>query len=155
MDDKPQPLNLPSYFLADLPPRPNPTAGLITEACQTLKRNRERYLEGRCTEGTLRLLEGLAADWLSRDFPFRRMALEAGPEVTGFTTPVLSAGLDQFFKLLTVENLESLLWQELGHPQRLDSFFPNERGWGSHRAAVAQGPQLLAHVRPATCPFRS
>ncbi len=44
MDDKPQPLNLPSYFLADLPPEAELTAGLITEACQTLKRNRERSL---------------------------------------------------------------------------------------------------------------
>jgi hypothetical protein len=152
MDTKAQPVNLPNYFLADLPPEAELTAGLITEACQTLKRNRERYLEGRSTEGTLRLLEGVAAEWLSPDFPFRRMVMEAGPEITGFTMPVLSAGLDQFFKLLTVENLESLLWQELGHPQRLDNFFPNERGWGSQRVALAQGPQLLAHVAPGTLP---
>jgi hypothetical protein len=153
MNDKPQPVNLPNYFLADLPPEAELSAGLVTEACQTLKRNRERYLEGRPTEGTLRLLEGLAADWLTPDFPFRRITLEAGPEITGFTTPVLSAGLDQFFKLLTVENLESLLWQELGHPQRLDNFFPNERGWGGNFVALAQGPQLLAHVAPGNLPI--
>jgi hypothetical protein len=153
MDDKAQPVNLPNYFLADLPPEAELSAGLITEACQTLKRNRERYLEGRSTEGTLRLLAGVAADWLTPDFPFRRMAMEAGPEITGFTTPVLSAGLDQFFQLLTVENLESLLWQELGHPQRLDNFFPNERGWGGNYVALAQGPQLLGHVAPGNLPI--
>jgi hypothetical protein len=153
MRDNSQRLNLPDYFLADLPPEAELSAGLITEACQTLKRNRERYLEGRSTESTLRLLESLAADWLSPDFPFRGMTLEAGPEITGFTSPVLTAGLDHFFKLLTVENLESLLWQELGHPQRLDQFHPNERGWGSHFTALAQGPQLLAHVAPGNLPI--
>jgi hypothetical protein len=145
-------VNLPNYFLADLPPEAELTAGLITEACQTLKRNRERYLESRSTESMLRLLEGLATDWLSSEFPFRRMTLEAAPEITGFTSPVLSAGLDHFFKLLTAENLESLLWQDLGHPQRLDNFFPNDRGWGGQYTALAQGPQLLAHVAPGNLP---
>ncbi len=153
MEDKPQLVNLPNYFLADLPPEAELTGGLITEACQTLRRNRERYLEGRSTEGTLRLLESLGKDWLSPDYPFRRLAMEAGPEVTGFSTPVLAAGLDQFFELLTVENLESFLWQELGHPQRLDSFFPNDRGWGGSRTGMALGPQLLAHVAPGNLPI--
>ena len=49
-DSNPQPSNLPNYFLADLPPEAELTPGLITEACQTLKRNRERYLEWRSTE---------------------------------------------------------------------------------------------------------
>jgi hypothetical protein len=153
MADKPQPVNLPNYFLADLPPEAELSAGLITDACQTLKRNRERYLEGRSTDDAVRLLESLAKEWLSPDFPFRRMVMEANPEVTGFTTPVLLTGLDQFFEVLTVENLESLLWQELGHPQRLDNFFPNERGFGSQRAAMAQGPQLLAHIGPGNLPI--
>jgi hypothetical protein len=153
MEAKAQLANLPNYFLADLPPEAELTAGLITEACQTLKRNRERYLEGRSTEGTLRLLESLGKDWLSPDYPFRRMALEAGPEVTGFSAPVLAAGLDQFFELLTVENFESFLWQEIGHPQRLDNFFPNDRGWGGSRAGMALGPQLLALVAPGNLPI--
>jgi hypothetical protein len=153
MDDKPQPLNLPNYFLADLPPGAELTAGLITEACQTLKRNRERYLEGRSTEGILRLLDGLAAEWLLPEFPFRKRVMEAGPEITGFSTPVLSAGLDHFFKGLTVDNVESLLRQDLGHPQRLDQFFSDDRGLEGKRAAMAQGPKLLAHVAPGNLPI--
>jgi hypothetical protein len=145
--------SLPNYFLADLPPEAELTPDLISEACQTLKRNRERYLEERSTEGAMRLLEIVATDWLSPDSPFRQRTMEAGPEITGFTTPVLFDGLDHFFKLLTVQNLESLLWQELGHPQRLDTFFPNERGWGSQYAALAQGPALLAHVAPGNLPI--
>ena len=80
------------------------------------------------------------------------MTLEAGPEIIGFTSQVLAAGLDDFFKLLTVENLENLLWQELGHTERLDNFHANERGWGSQFSALAQGPQLLAHIAPGSLP---
>lgn len=72
------PLNLPNYFLADLPPEAALTPGLITEACQTLKRNRARYLEGRTTESLIQCLDGIGRDWLEADYPFRGHALEAG-----------------------------------------------------------------------------
>jgi hypothetical protein len=34
-------MNLPNYFLADLPPEAALSPTMIAEACQTLKRNRE------------------------------------------------------------------------------------------------------------------
>ena len=43
-------MNLPNYFLADLPPEATLSPAMITEACQTLKRNRERYLASRSTQ---------------------------------------------------------------------------------------------------------
>jgi hypothetical protein len=150
-------MNLPSYFLADLPSEAELTPGLITEACQTLKRNGQQFLEGRTTESIIRLLDRLGRDWLSADFPFRQKLLQASPAATGFSAEVLAAGLDQFFQQLTAENLESLLRQELGHAQRLDDFFPNEgrrplraHGHGA-RAAIAgafrsrQHPRARAH----------
>ncbi len=145
-------MNLPNYFLADLPKDAEMTPGLITEACQTLKRNRARYLADRPTESVVRLLDDLAADWLSPDFPFRKEALERGPEVTGFSRPVLERGLDAFFKQLTAENLEALLRQELGHARRLDNFFAEEHEPGRNRAAYARGPQLLAQITPGNIP---
>jgi hypothetical protein len=148
--DAASPSSLPNYFLADLPPEAELTAGLITEACQTLKRNRQRYLEGRSTDGLIGLLDGLARDWQSADYRFRRMALENGPAATGFSAPVLANGLDAFFKELTAANLERLLRQELGHPRRLDNFYPGEDDSG--RAALARGPELLAHVAPGNLP---
>jgi len=145
-------MNLPNYFLADLPAEAELTAGLITEACQTLKRNRERYLESRTTESIIRLLDGLACEWLSADFPFRLEVLESGPAATGFSGAVLAAGLDQFFKQLTSENLEALLRQELGHPHRLDGFHPDEHQAGAKRTALARGPLLLAQIAPGNIP---
>jgi hypothetical protein len=145
-------MNLPNYFLADLPAEAELTAGLITEACQTLRRNRERYLEGRTTESMIGLLDELAAGWLSAESAFRREALQAGPAATGFSGPVLAAGLDQFFKQLTAENLEALLRQELGHPHRLDGFHPDEHHAGGKRSALARGPELLAQIAPGNVP---
>ena len=145
-------LNLPSYFLADLPPDAALTPGLITEACQTLKRNRRRYLESRTTGSLLQCLDALGRDWLESDYPFRRHVLEGGPEAMGFSAAVLAAGLDSFFQQLTAENLEGLLRQELGHPRRLDDFFPGDHERNGNRVALARGPQLLAHIAPGNIP---
>lgn len=142
-------MNPPNYFLVDLPAEAELAPGLITEACQTLKRNRARYLETRSTESMIRLLDRLAKEWLSDSFSFRREALDAGPERTGFSREVLSAGLDQFFQQLTEENLEGFLRQELGHPHRLDGFHADDH----KRSAIALGPNLLAHIVPGNIPI--
>jgi hypothetical protein len=145
-------MNLPSYFLADLPSEAELTPALITEACQTLKRNGQKFLEERSTESIIRLLERLGLEWQSNDFHFRQMALEAGPAATGFSAEVLAAGLDQFFRQWTKENLEALLRQELGHAQRLDDFFHKEDEGHAARRAMALGPRLLAHLAPGNIP---
>jgi hypothetical protein len=145
-------MDLPSYFLADLPSEAELTAGLITEACQTLKRNGQQFLEGRTTESILRVLDRLARDWQSADFPFRQMTLRAGPAATGFSAEVLAAGLDAFFQQWTMDNLESLLRQDLGHAQRLDDFFHNEGEGHSVCKAMAIGPRLLANIAPGNIP---
>jgi hypothetical protein len=145
-------MELPNYFLADLPAEAELTAGLITEACQTLKRNRRRYLETRSADQIIHILDTLGQEWLSADFPFRQRVMEEGPAATGFSQPILAAGLDSFFNQLTSENLEALLRQELGHPQRLDTFQPDERGVTGKRTALARGPTLLAHIAPGNIP---
>ena len=91
-------MNLPNYFLADLPPEAALTPVMIAEACQTLKRNREQYLAGRSTHSLIGLLSETAENWLQPDFPFRRLALEKGPAATGFSRATLANGLDIFFK---------------------------------------------------------
>jgi hypothetical protein len=145
-------MNLPSYFLADLPPEADLTPTLVTEACQTLKRNRQQYLEGRTTESIIRVLDRLGRDWRSADFPFRQKVLQNGPAETGFSAEVLAAGLDNFFRLWTTENMEALLRQELGHERRLEDFVPDEHEGYTARSSMALGPQLLAHFAPGNIP---
>ena len=145
-------MNLPNYFMADLPAEATLSAMMITEACQTLKRNREHYLQARSMANVIRLLSEISENWLRPDYPFRKLALEQGPSATGFSTPVLAAGLNAFFSQLTSENLQALLIQELGHAQRLDILSATTGEQKSKRAAVANGPELLAHIAAGNIP---
>jgi hypothetical protein len=143
-------MNLPNYFLADLPPEASLLPAMITEACQTLKRNRERYLAHRTTHQLVQILVEVAQGWLQTDNRFRKLALESGPLATGFSQATLAKGLDNFFRQFTPENILELLEQELGHARRLDKFVAT--GTKSHRAAVAVGPEILVHIAAGNIP---
>jgi hypothetical protein len=145
-------MNLPNYFLADLPANAPLTPTLIEEACQTLKQNRARYLESRSTQSVIELLSQLATSWLEPGYPFRQLALHQGPATTGFSRATLASGLDSFFRQLTPENFEALLEQDLGHAQRLDQFAAAGTECGYRRAAIALAPELVAHIAAGNLP---
>ncbi len=145
-------MNLPNYFLADLPPEAALTPSMMGEACQTLKRNREEYLAGRSTQSLVKVLSETADNWLQRNFPFRRMALEEGPAATGFSHQTLADGLDLFFAQLTRENFQALLLQELSHTHRLDSMVAGSSEQKGQQAAMASGPQMLFHLAAGNVP---
>ena len=145
-------MNLPNYFLADLPPEASLTPAMITEACQTLKRNRELYLAHRSTQSLIEVLTRLAKEWLDPDFPFRKLALDAAPNATGFSRATLTTGLDDFFKQLTAEAFEELLVLDLGHTKRLDHFTATAQEQRLSRASIAIGPGLLIHIAAGNLP---
>lgn len=142
-------MNLPNYFIADLPPEHAVTPTLVTEACQTLKRNREQYLLPRSTSSIVGVLAATAQSWLEHDNPFRKLALERGVKETGFNEATLARGLDAFFKTFTTENLHALLAQDLGHVERLDRFSTDH---ATDTAALARGPELLVHITAGNIP---
>lgn len=145
-------MNLPNYFFADLPPEAALTAGMITEACQTLKRNRAQYLAGRSTHDLIGVIAEVAESWLQTESPFRQIALELGPAATGFSGATLAKGLDQFFRQLTAEHLQLLVAQDLGHDQRLDEPSASPAEHKARRAAIARGPELLVHIAAGNIP---
>jgi hypothetical protein len=145
-------MHLPNYFLADLPPEAPLSPGIVAEACQTLKRNRELYLISRTTQSLLELFHELGRLWLDPDYTFRRLALELGPEATGFARPTLESGLNTFFGQLTGENLQALLTQELGHAERMDGLIATNNERHSHCSAIARGPELIAHICAGNIP---
>ena len=145
-------MNLPNYFLADLPPEATLSPQMILEACQTLKRNREQYLAPRSTPQMVELISELAENWLQPDYPFRQFALEHGPAATGFGHATLVRGLDTFFQELTPENLHTLLVQELGHAHRLDGMCATAAEAKLQRAAMACGPELIVHITAGNIP---
>ena len=114
-------MDLPDFFLIDLPDRETLTPTTIALACESLKHNRDRYLLDRSTVSLVKALCSLAESWLDDSFPFRKVALDLGPEMTGFSRPVLQGGLDRFFRQFTPENFEAWLTQEFGHAHRLDA----------------------------------
>ncbi len=144
-------MNLPNYFLADLPPEAALTAAMVTDACQTLKRNRENYLLARSTQSRVEILCGIAENWLQPDYPFRQMALE-NAAFTGFSRATLANGLDNFFKQFTLENFNALLVQELGHARRLDELVSNAAEEKLSRGSMARGPEFLAHITAGNLP---
>src|SRR6185503_12642557 len=96
----------PNFYFADLPPEAHLTAAMVTEACRTLKSNREKYLLERSTANLIQILSDLAEDWLNSDFPYRKMALA---ETSAFPPATLARGLDAFFSQFTAANFEHLL----------------------------------------------
>ncbi len=145
-------MNLPNYFLADLPPEATLTPTTLTEACHTLKRNRAQYLAKRSTADIIRTIDSVAREWLNPGFHFRKLALERGPEELGFSRPTLARGLDTFFRELKGENIEALIASELGHPHRLDDLVATQHELRGERAAIARGPELLAHITAGNIP---
>jgi hypothetical protein len=65
-------MNLPNYFLADLPPEATLAPAMISDACRALKSNRERYLAHRSTQHLVDVLTGVAEGWLNPTSPFRK-----------------------------------------------------------------------------------
>ncbi|HXS67837.1 MAG TPA: acyl-CoA reductase [Candidatus Polarisedimenticolia bacterium] len=145
-------MNLPNYFLADLPPDAALTAAMVTDACQALKRNREQYLLARSTQSRIEILCAVAENWLEPEYPFRKLALENGPAATGFSRETLANGLDGFFKQFTLGNFNALLVQELGHARRLDEIVSNTAEEKRSQGAMARGPELIAHITAGNIP---
>ncbi|MCL4785649.1 MAG: hypothetical protein KJ070_02475 [Verrucomicrobia bacterium] len=145
-------MNLPNYFLADLPPEATLSPALLGEACLTLKRNREQYLAARSTDQLVRILCEVAREWLRAESPFRRLALSEGPAMTGFPRTTLERGLNHFFQQFTRENFHALLAQDLGDPRCLDGLCPSANEAGCSRSAMAVGPEFLVHVTAGNLP---
>lgn len=145
-------MNLPQYFLADRPSGAALTPALLTEACQTLKRNRHRYLEAKSTEDIIRLLNQVAERWRHPEYPLRRLALERGPSELGFSRQTLELGLNSFFSSVNGETLEALVKNELGHRSGLDRFVAYGRDAGSEQSILARGPEMLFHIGAGNIP---
>ncbi|MEJ0091548.1 MAG: acyl-CoA reductase [Limisphaerales bacterium] len=145
-------MNLPNYFLADLPPEAALSPVMIAEACLTLKRNRERYLANRSTENLIKTLSRVADGWLEPENSFRKHALEFGPEKTGFSQGTLARGLDGFFSQLTRDNFHALLVQEFGDVRRLDALTATAADQRHNRMVIINAPEFQVHIAAGNIP---
>jgi hypothetical protein len=142
-------MNLPNYFLADLPPEATLSPEMIAEACQTLKRNREQFLAKRSLQSMVTLFTRLAENWLEPEFPFRKFALENAAQAH-FSRATLERGLDNFFKQLTRENFRALLAQEFG--DGLDVSAEPGATVPSHTLHLWRAPEFQVHIAAGNIP---
>ena len=145
-------MELPDYFLADLPDNSTLTAQLIGDACQALKQNRDKFLLTRNTDSLIHTFEILGRDWLDPDYPFRKIVLSEGPARTGFSHQTLAAGLDKFFAQISRENIERLIRQDLGSLRRLDEMVADDIEAKEDRASIASGYPLVVHFTGGVIP---
>lgn len=146
-------MNLPNYFLADLPPEALLTGAMLSEGCQTLRRNREHYLAPRPTQNVIGTLVKLGASWMDPAYPLRRFALERSQEQAGLPPGVLARGLDAYFSQFTAENFEALIEQDLGDLRKLDHLAPTPVEKQTGRASMVQPPNFLFHVAAGNLPI--
>jgi hypothetical protein len=146
-------MNLPNYFLADLPPGAILTPAILKEACDTLRRNREHYLANRSIQSLIATFVGIGASWMDPDYPLRRFALEHGPEATGFPSHTLRKGLESFFSQFTTENFEALLEQDFGDARKLDQLSPTPAEQSTKRSSMVTAPELLFHITAGNLPI--
>lgn len=145
-------MDLPNYFLADLPDNSTLTPQLITDACQTIKNNRQKFLAPLSTAELIEIITRLAQDWLDPKFEYRKFLLDQPADRTGFPPEVLAAGLVHFFSQITRENLNALIIQDLGSVRRLDQFVADETERKQNRSSMAIGPELLVHITGGLLP---
>jgi hypothetical protein len=152
-------MNLPNFFFADLPPEATLSPTIIEAACDTLKRNREKYLLPRTTDDIVKILCEVATEWLQPENKFRKHARELGPAETGFSKAVLEQGLDGFFRQFTPENFRALLEQELGDAIGVtgDEWRVTVETDAPRRASRVtrhfwRGPELLVHIAAGNLP---
>ncbi|HEX3626113.1 MAG TPA: acyl-CoA reductase [Verrucomicrobiae bacterium] len=142
-------MNLPNYFLADLPPEATLSPLMISEACQTLKRNREQYLANRSLQSMVNLLARLADNWLQPEFPFRKFALQSAA-ATGFSGPTLRRGLDNLFRQMTREKFRTLIAREIG--DAVDASSGKLEAGSSSKSHLWRGPEFQVHIGAGNIP---
>ncbi len=145
-------MNLPNFYLADLPPEATLSPKMIADACHMLRRNREQFLAARPTDEIVKILCAVAAEWQQPENKFRQLALELGPGQTGFAQATLARGLDEFFRRFTPENFTALLAQEFGDAVNVTSDERQVTGEAAAPRHFWRGPELLAHIAAGNLP---
>jgi hypothetical protein len=121
----------------------------LARLCSRLCEARERHLQRLPVGEIVDLLDAAAAAWLRPEHPRRVLALQALPQVTGYSPPMVAWALDQALGSLQRESLVPWLREELGDPGVLDEFRPRRSAPGRWRAL---GPRLTTHFLAGNIP---
>jgi hypothetical protein len=116
------------------------TRAIVEELTDQLKKNREEYLSQLPIERIIAILDEASQRWLDRDYPYRKVALQTIPVVTGFSREVVEASIDVEMESSLREDMWRTLYSEIENPLYLDDFQYSRELNGYRRAF---GPELI------------
>lgn len=137
----------PSIFGSIKIEMPVLTATTLSDIINRLQESQEEYLVRQPVERLLSICDTAVSRWLKPDDPYRRLAEEALPAITGLSPPMIRQGLTQMLSGLRADRFRSLMKEELGNPGFLDEFLPRLNG-----RSKAFGPRLITHVLAGNIP---
>jgi len=119
---------------------PPATPELVEALSEHLKKNREEHLACMPIERIVSVLDEASRRWLDKDYPYRKLALQTIPVITGFSPEAIEASIDVEME----SSLEHDIWQalrsEIKNPLYLDDFQYSEELDGYRRAF---GPEFI------------
>ncbi|MBW1900335.1 MAG: hypothetical protein JRJ20_01740 [Deltaproteobacteria bacterium] len=119
---------------------PSATPGLVAKLAEHLKENRGKYLAHMPIERIVNVLDEASQRWLDKDYPYRKLALQTIPVITGFSPEAIEASIDVEMESSLKHDMWKALHSEIKNPLYLDDFQYSDELEGYCRA---YGPELV------------
>lgn len=126
---------------------PPPSPAELNTTIDTLIANHTRHLTHRPVQEILLSIDQVIQRWLDPDSSERQEAEARLPETTGLSPEMIRHILPLIFQEYRADRLESLLADELGDPNALDTYVASLQG-----QKKAYGPALITHILAGNLP---
>ncbi|HET7327409.1 MAG TPA: acyl-CoA reductase [Nocardioidaceae bacterium] len=124
------------------------TPQLVDRVCTGLLGAQARQLAERPVMEVAEVVGRAVARWYDPDYPWRRLAEETLPAITGYAPEMVRRGLKDHLKTFRHDRLLRFLAQDFDNPLVLDGFQPNRAGGRSR----AYGPRLTTQIFAGNVP---
>jgi len=119
---------------------PRATPDLVEALSAHLKKNREKHLARMPIQRIVSVLDEASRRWMDKDYPYRKLALQTIPVITGFSSETIEASIDVEMESSLEQDIWQALRSEIKNPLYLDEFQYSEELSGYRRAF---GPELV------------
>jgi hypothetical protein len=127
---------------------PTVTPELVNRVCDRLLEAQASHLADRPVMDIADVLGRAVARWYDPEYPWRRLAEELLPAITGYAPEMVRRGLKEHLKTFRHDRLLRFLAQDFDNPLVLDGFQPNRAGGRSR----VYGPRLTTQVFAGNVP---
>lgn len=120
----------------------------LEKVIATVKKASATVLKSMTVTEIISIIDRAIETMLDRNSPYRRMAEELLPIVTGYDAEMIRLGLTRFLKKFRKPELQRFVIEDFDNPLVLDDFQPRIKGGYSK----AMGPDLIFHVWAGNVP---